>query len=140
MNHEHYLKLARDCSKKSTYSIHRRVQVGCVLVYKGAVLAKGWNMAQTHTEQMKYNHLRFQVKDKECPHKAHAEMKVLSKVKYLDIDFSKAILYIYREYTDGQPAMARCCPSCMAAAKALGIRTIVYTTDEGYAVEKIRSN
>ena len=61
----------------------------------------------------------------------------LSKIKYLDIDFSKVILYIYREYNNGMPAMARCCPSCFAAAKELGIGTIVYTTDNGYAIEKI---
>lgn len=137
MNHEHFLKLARDASLNSTYSSHRRVQVGAILVYKGSILAKGWNSDVTHTEQMRYNHLRFQSKNKYFPHLIHAEMKVLSKVKYLDIDFSKAILYIYREYNDGAPAMARCCPSCFAAAKALKIGTIVYTTENGYAVEKI---
>lgn len=85
---------------------------------------------------MRYNTFRFSAIDK-FPNKLHAEISVLNKVKYLDIDFSKAILYIYREYNDGSPAMARCCPSCFAAAKALKIGTIVYTTDNGYAIEKI---
>ena len=137
MNHKHFLKIAKNCSYNSTYSVHRRIQVGCVAVYKGAILAKGWNTDRTHTDQMKYNYVRFQATDKYYPHKLHAEQMCLSKIKYLDIDFSKVILYIYREYTDGKTAMARCCPSCMTAAKELGIKTIVYTTNEGYAVEKI---
>lgn len=136
MNHKHFLKLAKECSFNSTYSKHSRAKVGCVAVYKGSVLAKGWNSNLTHTDQMRYNYIRFKQNDY-FPSKLHAEIKALSKIKYLDIDFSKVILYIYREYTDGSPAMARCCPSCMAAAKELGIKTIVYSTDEGYAVEKI---
>ena len=136
MNHEHFLKIAKKCSKKSTYSNHRRVQIGCLFVYKGTILAKGWNTERTHTNQMRYNTFRFNAIDS-FPSKLHAEISVLNKVKYLDIDFSKAILYIYREYNDGSPAMARCCPSCFAAAKALKIGTIVYTTDNGYAIEKI---
>ena len=137
MNHKHFLKLARICSYNSNYSVHRRVQVGCILVYKGSVLAKGWNTERTHTDQMRFNRYRFQCKEKDFPHKMHAEQMCLSKVKYLDIDFSKATLYVYREYSDGAPAMARCCPSCFAAAKALKIGTIVYTTETGYAIEKI---
>ena len=137
MNHEHFLKLAKECSYNSTYSAHRRAQVGSVLVYKGTVLAKGWNTERTHTDQRKYNQYRFNI-DGDYPHKMHGEQMCLSKVKYLDIDFSKAILYVAREYNNGAPALARCCPSCMAAAKALGIRTIVYTTDDGYAIERIK--
>lgn len=136
MNHKHFLKLAKKCSQNSTYSIHKRVQIGCLLVYKGTILAKGWNTERTHTRQMHYNSLRFSAIN-HYPSKLHAEINVLNKVKYLDIDFSKAILYIYREYNDGSPAMARCCPSCFAAAKAMGIGTIVYTTENGYAIEKI---
>ena len=138
MNHKHFLRLAKNASLKSTYSIHRRVQVGCIAVYKGTILAKGWNTERTHTAQMRYNYLRFQSSDKYYPHKLHAEQSVISKIKYLDIDFSKVVLYVYREYTDGAPAMARCCKSCFAAAKDLGIGTIVYTTENGYAIEKLR--
>ena len=137
MNHAHFLKLAKNASDNSTYSIHKRVHVGCLAVYKGTILAKGWNTDRTHTDQMKYNHYRFQCTDKYYPHKLHAEQMCLSKIKYLDIDFSKVILYIYREYNNGSPAMARCCPSCFAAAKELKIGTIVYTTENGYAIEKI---
>ena len=138
MNHKHFLRLARIASFNSTYSVHRRVQVGAILVYKGTILAKGWNSDRTHTDQKRYNQYRFSVKAKDYPHKLHAEQMCLSKVKYLDIDFSKAILYVYREYNDGAPAMARCCPSCLAAAQELGIKTIVYSTDCGYAIEKIK--
>ena len=139
MNHQHYLKLARECTNQASYNGRNKVKVGCVIVYKGSVLAKGWNSDKTHTTQMRYNHYRYNVKERYCPDKVHAEAMALSKIRYLDIDFSKVVLYVYREYKDGSPAMARCCPSCMAAAKALGIKTICYSTDNGYAVEKIIS-
>lgn len=33
--------------------------------------------------------------------------------------------------------MARPCPSCMAAIKDIGISHIYYTTNDGYAYEKL---
>lgn len=138
MNHEHYLDLAKECSERSDYTGCSGVHVGCVFVYHGTVLAKGWNSDKTHTFQREYNKIRFSARDGYYPDKLHAESAVLQRVKYLDIDFSKATLYIYRGYKNGTPAMARCCPSCMAAAKSLHIGTIVYTTDAGYAIEKLQ--
>ena len=37
----------------------------------------------------------------------------------------------------GGLGMARWCPACMAALKSLGIKKICYTTDDGYAEEKL---
>ena len=58
-------------------------------------------------------------------------------MKYLDIDWSKVKLYIYRETRDGKLAMSRPCPACMQAIKDLNIKHIAYTTDCGYATEKL---
>lgn len=138
MNYQHFLKIAGDCAKNASYCGPSKVKLGCIAVYHGTILAKGWNSDKTHTDQHKYNYLRFQEKTHYCPSKSHAEVSVLSKIKYLDIDFSKVILFVYREYKDGNPAPARCCASCMAAIKSLGIRTIVYTTDDGYAIEYLK--
>lgn len=33
--------------------------------------------------------------------------------------------------------LARPCPSCMAAIRDIGIKHVYYTTDDGYAYEKI---
>lgn len=140
MNHQHYLRIARECSQKSTYSKYTRVKVGCILVYKNTILAKGWNTEKTHTDQMHYNAVRFDCNKKYFPHKLHAEQMCLSKVKYLDIDFSKVILYVYREYNDGSPALAKPCLSCEKYINDLQVGKIVYTTDSGYAIEKFVYN
>lgn len=136
----HLFRLARECSFKSDYSGCGRARIGAVISYKGTVLAKGFNTDRTHTDQAKYNRWRY----KECgnkylPSKNHAEMMSLSKIKYLDIDFSKVHVYVYRELRDGKLGMARPCPACMAAIKRLGIKNIHYTTDSGYASERIEN-
>lgn len=137
MNYKHYLDLAAECAKASTYSGPNPVQLGCVAVYHGTVLAKGYNTDKTHTHQAKYNYLHYDANgsSRYFPDKCHSEVSVLSKIKYLDIDFSKVILFISRKHKDGSPAMARPCMSCLAAARALEIKTIVYTTEDGYAIE-----
>ena len=141
MNDAHLFKTAKECSLKSDYTGYNQARIGCVAVYKKTILAKGWNTDRTHTDQAKYNKWRFKDSGNNyMPEKLHAEQMCLSKIKYLDIDFSKVRLYVYREHKNGHLAMARCCPSCLAAAKELGIETIAYTTPDGYAIEKLRSD
>lgn len=139
MNDSHLFRLARECSLKSDYSGRGRARIGAVISYKGTVLAKGFNTDRTHTDQAKYNKWRFKKTDNRyLPDKCHAECAAISKIKYLDIDFSRAHLYIYRELRDGSIAMARPCPACMAAIKEMGIKTIHYTTDSGFAAERFK--
>lgn len=140
MNYQHYLDLANDCAKTATYTGPSKVKLGCVAVYHGTVLAKGCNTDKTHTSQAKYNYLRYD-EDRSTryyPPKIHSEISVLSKIKYLDIDFSKVILFVAREYKSGAPALARPCASCMALIREYGIHTICYTTDDGYAIEHLK--
>lgn len=141
MNDSHLFKIARECSLKSDYSGCGRARIGCIVSYKGTVLAKGFNTDRTHTDQAKYNKWRYKdCGNKYLPSKNHAEMMSLSKVKYLDIDFSKVHLYIYRELRDGNLGNSRPCPACMAAIKQMGIKNIHYTTDCGFAAERIVNN
>lgn len=141
MNDSHLFKLARECSLKSDYSGCGRARIGCVISYKGAVLAKGFNTDRTHTAQAKYNKWRYKDSgNKYLPSKLHSEIAALSKIKYLDIDFSKAHIYVYRELRDGHLGMARPCNACMAAIKQMGIKYVHYTTDSGYAIERIAEN
>lgn len=136
MTDSHLFKLARECSLQSDYSGSARV--GCVVVYKHCVLAKGSNSNKTHTEQEKYNIWRYKNSgNKYQPSKLHAEIQSLSKIKYLDIDWSKVHIYIYRELKDGTLAMARPCQACLAAIKDLKIKHLHYSTGDGYAYEKL---
>ena len=135
----HLFKLARECSFKSDYSGCGRARIGCVISYKGTVLAKGYNTDRTHTAQAKYNKWRYKDKGNTyLPAKCHAEVATLNKIQYLDIDFSKAHIYVYRELRDGTLAMARPCPACFAAIKAMGIKYVHYTTNNGTAMEVMK--
>lgn len=138
MNDSHLFGLARECSFNSDYSGCGKPKIGCVVALKGAVIARGWNGDKTHTVQDKYNSYRYKdSKGKYMPSKCHAEISALSKIKYLDADFGKIEIFIYRELKSGQTALARPCPSCMAMIRDLGIKKIHYTTPDGVATEKI---
>lgn len=139
MNDAHLFKAARDCSKNADYTGGGKAKIGCIAVYKGTILAKGWNTDKTHSMQEQYNKWRYKdYKNKYLPAKLHSEISVLNKIKYLDIDFSKVHIYIYREYQNGNLALSRCCPSCLAALKAHNIKHIHYTTTDGYCHEELQ--
>ena len=104
-------------------------------VYQGQVIGLGCNTNKTHPTQKFYNKYR-DPSDYMLP-KLHAEISCLNQIKHLDINFSKVKLYIYRIRKDQPFGLSRPCPSCMAAIKDLGIRDIYYTTNDGYAYEKI---
>lgn len=132
----HLFKLTREVSLSASYCGSARI--GCIVVYRGTVLAKGCNSDKTHTTQAKFNVYRFKnCGNKYLPSKGHAEILALSKIKYLDIDFARVHLYIYREWKDGTIAMSRPCEACMAAIRSMGVRHIHYTTDCGFAYEKL---
>lgn len=138
MNYQHYLDIAAECAKSATYSGPSRVKLGCVAVYHGTVLAKGCNTDKTHTNQAKYNYLRYDAgrDSRYYPDKQHAETNVLGRIKYLDIDFSKVTLFIYREFKNGKPACAKPCAGCEKMIRDLKIGKVVYTNECGYTVEK----
>ena len=117
----------------ATISDYKKTHVGCVAVYQGQVIGLGCNCNKTHPVQKKYNRYR---KDLMLP-KLHAEISCLNQIKHLNINFSKVKLYIYRIRKDQPFGMARPCPSCMAAIRDLGVRNIFYTTNDGYAHEKL---
>ena len=138
MNDPHLFRIAREVSLQATYCGSARI--GCIAVYRGTILAKGCNSDKTHTTQAKFNVYRFKNSgNRYLPEKLHAEMDVLNRIKYLDIDFSRVHLYIYREWKDGTIAMSRPCDACLTAiVEQFHIRHIHYTTDRGYAYEKLR--
>ena len=139
MNDSHLFKAAREASRAADYTGYNAVKIGCVVAYKGTILAKGCNSDRTHPTQEKYNIYRNKdVGNKYLPPKVHSEVVALRKIRYLDIDFSRVHVYIYREFSNGSPAPARPCPACMAYLRALGVKHIHYTTDAGIAYEVIK--
>ena len=130
-----YFKKARQIANISDY---KKQHVGCVAVYQGQVIGLGCNCNKTHPMQKFYNKYRMP-SDYMLP-KLHAEISCINQIKHLDINFSKVKLYIYRIRNDQPFGLSRPCPSCMAAIKDLGIRYVYYTTNDGYAYEKLEKN
>lgn len=130
----YYFSKARQVAAISDY---HKEHVGCVAVCHGQVIGIGCNSNKTHPMQKFYNRYREE-SDMLLP-KLHAEINCINQLKYLDINFSKVKLYIYRIRKDQPYGMARPCSSCMAAIKDLGIRDIFYTTNDGFAYERIEN-
>lgn len=130
-----FFQKARQIADISDYS---RIHIGCIAVYQGQVIGLGFNTNKTHPVQKFYNRYR-EPSDYILP-KLHAEISCINQIKHLDINFSKVKLYIYRIRKDQPFGLSRPCPSCMAAIKDLGIRDVYYTTNDGYAYEKLEKN
>lgn len=134
------MRFFKEAKKESFLSDYEGQSLGAVAVYADKViLARAHNSHKTNTTQYFYNRYRAEKKSNimDKPPRSHAEVNLYRKIRYLDIDFSRITVYIYRETANGKIAMARCCPACMEALKSLGIKKICYTTDDGYAEEHI---
>jgi deoxycytidylate deaminase len=127
-----FFNMARQVSFLSDY---HGPHMGCVCVDGHRVVTSGHNAMKTNPMQHRYN--RFRDFDPKYPARVHAEVSALNSLIGKEVDFSKLTLYVYREHKDGSPAMARPCKSCMALIKNLGIKKVFYTTDDGFAEEKI---
>lgn len=136
-----YFELARQEAEKSTY---QNFHLGCVVVYKGHVISCGSNSTKTHPTQKAYNrkYRRFKYGPQLVVDSLHAEMAALTDVPYaVDVktDWSKARVYIYRISLGRRTGrgMARPCPACFHALKNKGVHDVYYTTDDGFAYERI---
>lgn len=54
-----------------------------------------------------------------------------------NIFLPNATLVTYRNKKDGSLGMSRPCDRCMQLIKKLGIKKLLYTTDNGFAEEKL---
>ena len=127
-----YLNLAKNASLNSDFRQHK---LGAVLVYKGMPLAMSCNSTKTSPIQKQYNRNRegYNVEaDYGNTNSLHAEMSCILKVRNLDIDFSKSSIFVYRETKDGRKALSCPCKACSEAIKALGIKDVYYTIEDGW--------
>ena len=128
-----------EAREESHLSDYDGQHLGAVAVYSDKfVLAKAHNTNRTNTTQWRYNRYRVNQRSNimEKPARAHAEINLCRKIKYLDIDFSRVVVYIYRELRDGTLALAAPCAACERALRDLGIRDICYTVEGGYKAER----
>ena len=137
-----YFNFAREAAMQSTYIGSHKFSpaIGAVAVYKKSIVAAGWNSNKTSPLQARYNVYRYK-DDGNTLAKNHAETALIQKLRWKfgdSIEWNKVHIYLYREYADGSLAPSRCCESCMAMLKELGIKKICYTTEVGYAEEKFK--
>ena len=129
-----YLDMAKEASTQSDFT---KQKLGAVAIYHGSLLATGCNSCKTSPIQKRYNkardyHIEAGYKNTNC---VHAETACLSKIRCLDIDFSKVKLYVYREHKNGVKALARPCPACQKMIKDMGIKEVWFTTENGFGYE-----
>ena len=122
-------ELAKQASQKSDF---HRCSTGAVAIYNNKVLAFGWNSDKTSSLQARYNKVRgfdgYAFKSS-----IHAEMMVINKIKYLDIDFNQVRIFVWRGKTE--PMVSKPCAACEKALRDLGIRRVFYTGSNSYIEE-----
>lgn len=126
-----YFNLAKEVSKRSTY---KKVHIGAIVVKKNQVIGEGANMIKSHPLQAKYNRLNPNMEENHT-HSIHAEVSAI--VHTGTTDLYGCTMYIYRDDRNGHIAMCRPCIGCMKLIKAVGIKAIYYTTNEGFCEEHL---
>ena len=124
-------------AKAAAMSDYGKFHIGAVAVYKGRVIAEGYNSKKTHPFQKKYDVYRGFRDGHQPPHYLHAEIDCLNRIDKDKYDMSKVKIYVYRKRRDMPHGISRPCPACMQAIKDAGIKEVFYSTDQGYANEHI---
>lgn len=128
---------ARSAAELSNF----RQRVGAVAVFGKQILNTGHSSTRSHPIQARYDAIRNFRPGIEPKHSLHAEIACLAPLlSDPNIDWSRVELYVYRIRKDRPHGMARPCVACMGMLKELskrGFKHLYYTTDDGYAYERI---
>jgi deoxycytidylate deaminase len=123
-------ELAKSASLRSDFY---KCHTGAVAIYGNKILAYGWNSEKLSLLQARYNTKTRGFDGHKFRSTIHAEMMVVTKIKYLDIDFSQVRIFVWR----GQdfPELSKPCKACERALRDLGIRKVFYTGNNSYISE-----
>jgi deoxycytidylate deaminase len=100
-----------------------RFKHGAVLAVGKRVLAVGVNTFRCNPQS---------ASDPKREASFHAEVAVLRQLGYAVP--SRAVLYVARVNKAGDTLLSAPCPNCQQEINRTGIRTVVYTTGDGYGV------
>ena len=121
----------------ASLSDHPQTHLGCVLVDKHRIISSGHNSSTRCSPlQKKMDTERFGFSEQ---HRGpvHAETACLLPLIKRRADLSRSELYIVRRHKDGSLALSRPCSGCMSLLRASGVRRVYYSTEGGYAYERI---
>lgn len=136
-----FFEFARRQAEKSDFE---GVCLGAVVAYKGHIIGQGFNSVKSDPKQKRANRYRkfYNYGPRPINHSIHAEISAIKSIPYplqQSIDWSKVSIYVYR-ICKGKSlgiGLARPCAACLSVIKKKGIQKIFYTTDTGFAYEKI---
>ena len=132
MYEDKYFNIAKEVSEMSNH----RCRLGCVVVDHHRIISSGYNSAtKCHRIQKELDRKYFP--QQECSGPVHAEMSALIPLVKRRVDLTGATIFVYRQKKDGTVAMARPCPRCMEYIRRCGIKHIKYSTDDGFASERV---
>ena len=120
-------------ARRASYNSDCGHLLGAAAFYNGKLLALGWNSNKTHPMQAHYNSQERGFDGYHFKSTIHAEMMVINKIKYLDIDFSKVKVFVWRG--KHEPRLSKPCAACEKALRDLGIRHVYYTGTNSYIEE-----
>lgn len=108
-----FFQLARNAAQKSEC----KVKIGCVIALHGKPIVAECNVEKSHPAYTA-NSFRETI---------HAEIRALIAS---NCDISGGIAYVYREYKNGKPALARPCGFCYNQLRKAGIKAVYYTDNK----------
>jgi deoxycytidylate deaminase len=112
-----YFQLAKSASLMST---HPKYKMGAVIINKKPV-AVGCNLYKTHP---------IFANNIDNAGTIHAEVKAILSCPRSKLQGSE--IWVYREDSKGNPAMAKPCKHCQKIILEAGIKRIYYTVEGGY--------
>lgn len=112
--------------KASLRSQHSKWKVGAAIFKKGRMVASGFN------HQHKSHPIMNEVDGDKM---IHAELDAIIKVRHLDL--SQCVMVVFRTKKDGSLGMSRPCPACQQILKSFGIKKVMYTTAQSWAMENL---
>ena len=124
-----------NCAKQISIQTNHKHKIGCVIVSGHRIIGSGHNSdTKTVPLQAMLDSKHFQC---ECSGKVHAETEALLPFVRHHVSLAGATIYTFRQRKDGTYGCARPCPRCMQVIKMVGIKKLVYTTNDGIAKEKL---
>lgn len=124
--HESFLKQATAVALSSN---HPRWRLGALVVRGASRISAGANVPRNDPDMMQGGPGTT----------THAEVNALRRLTYQADRAEGCTLYVARVGRSGHPRLARPCARCYETLVTAGIRTIIYTTNDGYGIERVHS-